>query len=236
MRERQNVTPNQENVGSPVVHRPSSHAGSSGNRLSFSDTTLQLGKQLVDRFMRTLYLTNNSIDNNVKCSANKLFRLKEQTREYVALIMEELDPERLGYIELWQLETLLLQKDTYLNYSQTLSYTSQALSQNLPAFHRRGPIHKLGSKVHYFLEENWKRLWVLMLWVGAMAWLFLWKFMQYRNRLTDQGGACDVGRSGAGEHAAPIQRIRTGTLMTWKKTMFRWWHQALFGGSNIALH
>ncbi|KAM3383016.1 hypothetical protein P3S68_008591 [Capsicum galapagoense] len=32
---------------------------------------------------------------------------------------------------LWQAETLLLQKDTYLNYSQALSYTSQTLSQNL---------------------------------------------------------------------------------------------------------
>lgn len=31
--------------------------------------------------------------------ANKLSRLKEQAEEYAALIMEELDPERLGYIE-----------------------------------------------------------------------------------------------------------------------------------------
>ncbi|KAH6804324.1 respiratory burst oxidase protein F [Perilla frutescens var. frutescens] len=35
----------------------------------------------------------------VSASANKLSRLKEQAEEYAALIMEELDPERLGYIE-----------------------------------------------------------------------------------------------------------------------------------------
>ncbi|PIN07248.1 NAD(P)H oxidase [Handroanthus impetiginosus] len=35
----------------------------------------------------------------VSASANKLSRLKEQAEEYAALIMEELDPEGLGYIE-----------------------------------------------------------------------------------------------------------------------------------------
>lgn len=34
--------------------------------------------------------------------ANKLSRLKEQAEEYAALIMEELDPEGLGYIEVGQ--------------------------------------------------------------------------------------------------------------------------------------
>ncbi|EPS63122.1 hypothetical protein M569_11665 [Genlisea aurea] len=35
----------------------------------------------------------------LSASANNLSRLKEQAEEYAALIMEELDPERLGYIE-----------------------------------------------------------------------------------------------------------------------------------------
>lgn len=35
----------------------------------------------------------------LSASANKLSRLKEQAEEYAALIMEELDPERFGYIE-----------------------------------------------------------------------------------------------------------------------------------------
>ncbi|KVH95364.1 Calcium-binding EF-hand [Cynara cardunculus var. scolymus] len=35
----------------------------------------------------------------LSASANKLSRLQEQAEEYAALIMEELDPERLGYIE-----------------------------------------------------------------------------------------------------------------------------------------
>ncbi|PQQ16638.1 respiratory burst oxidase homolog protein A [Prunus yedoensis var. nudiflora] len=114
----------------------------------------------------------------LSASANKLSRLKEQAEEYAALIMEELDPERLGYIELWQLETLLLQKDTYLNYSQALSYTSQALSQNLQGLRRRSPIRRMSTKLLYYLQENWRRIWVLTLWVAIMIGLFTWKFYQ----------------------------------------------------------
>ncbi|XP_030951998.1 respiratory burst oxidase homolog protein A-like [Quercus lobata] len=118
----------------------------------------------------------------LSASANKLSRLKEQAEEYAALIMEELDPERLGYIELWQLETLLLQKDTYLNYSQALSYTSQALSQNLQGLRKKSKIRRWSTKFVYYLQENWRRLWVLALWICIMIGLFTWKFIQYKNR------------------------------------------------------
>ncbi|XP_061352873.1 respiratory burst oxidase homolog protein A-like isoform X1 [Gastrolobium bilobum] len=118
----------------------------------------------------------------LSASANKLSRLKEQAEEYAALIMEELDPERLGYIELWQLETLLLQKDTYLNYSQALSYTSQALSQNLQGLRKRSPIRRMSRRLLYYLQENWKRLWILTLWISIMMGLFTWKFIQYKRK------------------------------------------------------
>lgn len=136
----------------------------------------------------------------VSASANKLSRLKEQAEEYAALIMEELDPERLGYIELWQLETLLLQKDTYLNYSQALSYTSQALSQNLHGLRYRGRIKRLSAKLIYFLQENWKRIWVLSLWIMIMVGLFTWKFYQYKQKNAFKiMGYCLLTAKGAGE-------------------------------------
>uniref|UniRef100_A0A0D3ETQ3 FAD-binding FR-type domain-containing protein n=1 Tax=Oryza barthii TaxID=65489 RepID=A0A0D3ETQ3_9ORYZ len=136
----------------------------------------------------------------LSASANKLSRLKEQAEEYAALIMEELDPEGLGYIELWQLETLLLQKDTYMNYSQALSYTSQALSQNLAGLRKKSSIRKISTSLSYYFEDNWKRLWVLALWIGIMAGLFTWKFMQYRNRYVfDVMGYCVTTAKGAAE-------------------------------------
>ncbi|KAL9679571.1 hypothetical protein QQ045_017437 [Rhodiola kirilowii] len=118
----------------------------------------------------------------LSASSNKLLRLKEQAGEYAALIMEELDPERLGYIELWQLETLLLQKDTYLNYSQALSYTSQALSQNLHGLRNRSSVGRIRTNVVYYFQENWRRIWILTLWILIMVGLFLWKFFQYKQK------------------------------------------------------
>ncbi|ONI07236.1 hypothetical protein PRUPE_5G107400 [Prunus persica] len=136
----------------------------------------------------------------LSASANKLSRLKEQAEEYAALIMEELDPERLGYIELWQLETLLLQKDTYLNYSQALSYTSQALSQNLQGLRRRSPIRRMSTKLLYYLQENWRRVWVLTLWVAIMIGLFTWKFYQYKQKKAFHVmGYCLLTAKGAAE-------------------------------------
>nr|AKS03956.1 respiratory burst oxidase-like protein 3 [Rubia cordifolia] len=136
----------------------------------------------------------------LSASANKLSRLKEQAEEYACLFMEELDPERLGYIELWQLETLLLQKDTYLNYSQAMSYTSQPLSQNLQGLRKRSPFTRMSTKFAYWVQENWRRIWVLTLWVLIMAGLFTWKFFQYKQKAAfEVMGYCVLTAKGAAE-------------------------------------
>jgi hypothetical protein len=46
----------------------------------------------------------------LSASANKLSRLKEQAEEYAALIMEELDPERFGYIEVGTFICLIMEE------------------------------------------------------------------------------------------------------------------------------
>ncbi|WJX81817.1 NAD(P)H oxidase (H2O2-forming) [Trifolium repens] len=47
----------------------------------------------------------------LSASANRLGNLKQNADGYAALIMEELDPDHNGYIEMWQLETLLREMD-----------------------------------------------------------------------------------------------------------------------------
>jgi len=112
----------------------------------------------------------------LSASANKLSKLKDQAAEYAALIMEELDVDRVGYIELSQLETLLrgsvqgFGKDAIENYSQMLTPS------------KRTRITKFMERSHYFVLDNWKRLWIISLWISAMAALFAWKFIQYRHR------------------------------------------------------
>lgn len=40
----------------------------------------------------------------------------------------------------------------------------------------------MSSDFVYFMQENWKRIWVLSLWIMIMIGLFLWKFFQYKQK------------------------------------------------------
>jgi hypothetical protein len=103
-------------------------------------------------------------------------------------------------VQLWQLETLLLQKDTYLNYSQALSYTSQALSQNLQGLRKKSSIRRWSTNLLYYLQENWRRLWILTLWILIMIGLFAWKFYQYSQKDAFEAmGYCLCTAKGAAE-------------------------------------
>ncbi|GLJ04858.1 hypothetical protein SUGI_0004930 [Cryptomeria japonica] len=138
----------------------------------------------------------------LSASANKLSKLKEQAEEYAALIMEELDPNNVGYIELQQLETLLLQAPSESavksgNYSQSLS---QALSQKLAPTKMQNPLQKWSRKTKYFLEDNWKRVWIILLWFLVIAGLFTWKFIAYKNKsVYHVMGFCVCTAKGAAE-------------------------------------
>ncbi|XP_042474138.1 respiratory burst oxidase homolog protein E-like [Zingiber officinale] len=171
------------------------------------DFWLQISDQSFDARLQIFFdMVDTNVDGRItrqevqelivlSASANKLAKLKEQAEEYAALIMEELDPENLGYIELWQLEALLLQRDTYMNYSRPLSSASAAAwSQNITAGGGSGPkqqhqrrrprfsIRRTAERLRMAARENWQRAWVVALWMITMAALFSWKFVQYRNR------------------------------------------------------
>ncbi|KAK8447781.1 hypothetical protein SEVIR_8G151700v4 [Setaria viridis] len=120
----------------------------------------------------------------LSASANKLSKIQEQAEEYARLIMEELDPGNLGYIDLYNLETLLLQAPSQsVRIGTTNSRNlSQMLSQNLRPTPEPNPLRRWYRRAQYFLEDNWKRVWVMLLWLSICAGLFTWKFVQYRRR------------------------------------------------------
>ncbi|KAJ7549881.1 hypothetical protein O6H91_07G073300 [Diphasiastrum complanatum] len=117
----------------------------------------------------------------LSASANKLSKLKEQADEYAALIMEELDPNGRGYIELWQFE-MLMRIPAADNSNESILRYSHTLSRTLATKKRKTQFGNLTQSMKYFLKENWKRFWVIALWLIAMAGLFVWKFRQYRHR------------------------------------------------------
>lgn len=100
-----------------------------------------------------------------------------------------------GMMQLKDLEMLLLEKDISHSYSQPFSQTSRALSQNL-----KDTRYGISRNLLYSLQDNWKRIWVLTLWLVIMAWLFMWKCAQYKSKdAFHVMGYCLVAAKGAAE-------------------------------------
>ncbi|KAJ0571074.1 putative NAD(P)H oxidase (H(2)O(2)-forming) [Helianthus annuus] len=136
---------------------------------------------------------------SLSASANKLSNIKTQAGEYAALIMEELDPDNLGYIMIESLETLLLQSPTQTVRGESKNL-SIMLSQKLRKVTDRNIIQRGYDGFKYFLQDNWQRVWVIALWIGAMAGLFTWKYIQYKNRAAfDVMGHCVCAAKGVAE-------------------------------------
>ncbi|KAK1413158.1 hypothetical protein QVD17_34926 [Tagetes erecta] len=136
---------------------------------------------------------------SLSASANKLSNIQKQADEYAALIMEELDPDNLGYIMIEHLEMLLLQAPTQSVRGESRNL-SQMLSQKLKTTRHRNPIRRWYEDLNYFLQDNWQRCWVIALWIGIMAGLFTWKYVQYKNRAVyDVLGPCVCIAKGAAE-------------------------------------
>lgn len=86
--------------------------------------------------------------------------------------------------QLENLEMLLLRAPGQSTHLVTTDsrILSQMLSQKLIPTKERNPIKKCYRSITYFVEDNWKRMWVLALWILICIGLFTWKFIQYRRR------------------------------------------------------
>ncbi|PIA59476.1 hypothetical protein AQUCO_00400393v1 [Aquilegia coerulea] len=115
----------------------------------------------------------------LSASANKLANLKGNAATYASLIMEELDPDHKGYIEMWQLETLLRgmvstdQSKNFINRTETLTKTM------IPTKYR-SPVGRFLNRNTELCHENWKRIWIFSLWLNINLLLFIWKYEQVK--------------------------------------------------------
>ena len=77
---------------------------------------------------------------------------------------------------------------------------SQLLSQKLKPTQENNPLKRWYQKMMYFLMDNWQRVWIMMLWMGIVAGLFTYKFIQYRHKAAyDVMGYCVCVAKGGAE-------------------------------------
>ncbi|XP_072954122.1 putative respiratory burst oxidase homolog protein H [Typha angustifolia] len=135
----------------------------------------------------------------LSASANKLAKLKGHAATYAALIMEELDPDHLGYIEIWQLETLLRGMVSSQG-NEKMTKRTNSLARTMIPKRYRNPAKKYVSKTADFILENWKRIWLVSIWLTLNIALFVWKFEQYKRRAAfEVMGYCVCVAKGAAE-------------------------------------
>nr|KAJ0192190.1 hypothetical protein LSAT_V11C800419430 [Lactuca sativa] len=135
----------------------------------------------------------------MSASANKLSAFKKQAGTYAALIMERLDPDQHGHIEMWQLETLLKSTTSKETCKLTAEDTTDLAKTMIPEDYRN-PMRKFCTKMFESGLEHWKVMWVLFLFWEMNIALFMWKFHQYNLMPSFQVlGYCSCTAKGAGE-------------------------------------
>lgn len=85
-------------------------------------------------------------------------------------------------IQVENLEMLLLQAPNQSVRVTDSRVLSQLLSQKLKPTQDTNAFERGYEKVKYFFLDNWQRVWVMMLWLAIVTGLFVYKFIQYRNR------------------------------------------------------
>ncbi|KAL6200056.1 hypothetical protein ACLB2K_029838 [Fragaria x ananassa] len=150
------------------------------------------GKLSEDEVMEVIILS---------ASTNKLANLKDQAATYAALIMEELDPDHLGCIEMWQLETLLREMVMVETEAKPkISKRTQTLAKAMIPRRYRNPMSKFTSTTIELVYENWRKIWIIGLWLAVNVGLFTWKYRQYqKNSLYKIMGRCLCFAKGAAE-------------------------------------
>ncbi|KAK6930537.1 Ferric reductase transmembrane component-like domain [Dillenia turbinata] len=114
---------------------------------------------------------------SLSASANKLRHIYKEADEYAKLIMEELDLKRQGYILVHDLKALLMQTSD-ASHGENGRNLSQMLSNKLKAATLvKNPI----TSAKYFIEDNWKKIWIILVWITVMAGLFSYKFTEFRH-------------------------------------------------------
>lgn len=101
---------------------------------------------------------------------------------------------------MWQLETLLKEMVSAEDGTTKLSNRTETLTRAMIPCKYRTPIRKLISKTTEFAHDKWKKIWIVVLWLAVNLILFVWKFLQYKEKPAyEVMGSCVCLAKGAAE-------------------------------------
>lgn len=83
--------------------------------------------------------------------------------------------------QIWQLESLLRGMVGAVDGQKNLK-RSQTLAKTMIPRRYRTPVSKFLTNALEKIHDNWKRIWVVMLWLSINLILFIWKIQQFKRR------------------------------------------------------
>lgn len=117
---------------------------------------------------------------------NGLFNFSIKVQEPIG---EDLETEAEQYHHLYnlllqisQLETLVRGLVSRPQGSERTFRRSHGLAKTMMPRLHRNRVHRCVSSTAEFIQENWKKIWILSLWAMLNIALAAWKFEQYRRR------------------------------------------------------
>ncbi|KAL0738939.1 hypothetical protein Bca4012_015149 [Brassica carinata] len=121
---------------------------------------------------------------NLSSSTNNLSAIQKKATGYAAMIMEELDPHKTGYITVDNLKNLLMRAETLpeITNSEERKHLVEKITKKFKDTPYPHPIRGRYHRLRFFVLDNWQRIWVIALWLTIMAILFAYKYIQYKNR------------------------------------------------------
>jgi hypothetical protein len=106
----------------------------------------------------------------------------------------------ISEMQIWQLETLLRGMVSAQAPMEKMKRTTSSLARTMIPSRYRSPLKRHMSRSMDFIHENWKRIWLVTLWLAVNIGLFVYKFEQYKRRSSFQVmGYCVCVAKGAAE-------------------------------------
>ncbi|KAK0590794.1 hypothetical protein LWI29_031753 [Acer saccharum] len=176
-----------------------------GECIGMNKESKEFAVELFDALTRRRHIEGDSVNKNQLREfwdqiSNQSFDNRLQT------FFDMVDKDADGRIteeevrEIESLELLLLQAPSQSVKGGESRNLSKMLSQKLKPTHFDNPIRRFCHSTKYFLLDNWQRVWVMALWIGVMAGLFAYKYVQYRRRAAyEVMGHCVCMAKGAAE-------------------------------------
>ncbi|KAK9669122.1 hypothetical protein RND81_13G110800 [Saponaria officinalis] len=178
----------------------------------------------------------------LSASTNSLSITGDEAHRFASLIMQQVDTQQTGYLEVNQIQNLMKetltkkqqsnQKREDINQISTSSTSTSTSTSNQD--HQNDEVAKTMWILEITVRRYWRRAWMVTVWLTLCMGVFGWKFMQYKRRPAFQVmGYCLSAAKGAAE---TLKLNMALILLPVSRNLLTWLRRSPFLGSFLSFN